>query len=71
MIHITHHMDESRGEEGETERDWRGRERETDKRGMEERFLGRGGWERASEQRKGEGWRWRDRGVITWLSPTV
>lgn len=46
-------------------------ERETDNWGMEVCFLGRGGRERASEQKKRERWRWRDRGVITWLSPTV
>lgn len=71
MIHITHHMDESRGEEGETERDWRGRHRETDNSGVEVCFLGRGGRERASEQKKRERSRWRDKGVITWLSPAV
>lgn len=50
MIHITHHMDESRGKKGETERNWRGRQRETDNSEMEVCFLGRR--EQASEQKK-------------------
>lgn len=56
MIHITHHMDESRGEEGETEYDQRGRRRETDNWGTGRCFLGGGGRERAEEEGRDGGW---------------
>lgn len=47
-------MDESRGKKGETERNWRGRQRETDNSEMEVCFLGRR--EQASEQKKVRDW---------------